>query len=455
MKIFNFLLLMVFCAQAHSYTMQDLQTEIGVKKAGNLDEVIALLPESLRRNFALQYESHGLMDSSLQFPRPILFGQDAKFIVTFNGEKSQAMYDVLEIMQFNDQSKQFELFALSFDAQQNLKVEKNPAVCLSCHSNTAGGIRPFWQDYDGWTGFFGSMYDAPKLVSREETGLREFNRTAAQHSRYKSLLYHPSQVSQEMAPFYDSKREDGGHGDYESMPNARLMDLLYGLNSVRLVDIFQKHPHYRELLPLLIYFVDGDAKDFDFLTTISSYSVGAAEVRELKITYGLFLKRLYAFFGRTPPDPNKLTLSKSEFFGLFGLSGTDFTMRPGLSRSFKMDFAIADSPASFFYDQVFNDFISAYGLVLANQVMTDYGLKRTFVVPRDRYDGVYVNVSPAFGDMQIANTSSPLSQYTRRLINTPWSVEFAQNVDRCGTFMSTRTNMTALDANLIIKSVLR
>jgi hypothetical protein len=47
----------------------------------------------------LMRRSASIQDASDAHPRAIVFGDDARFIFTFNGEPSQRGYDAVEILQ--------------------------------------------------------------------------------------------------------------------------------------------------------------------------------------------------------------------------------------------------------------------------------------------------------------------------------------------------------------------
>ena len=56
----------------------------------SLEDLVASIPAPDRDHFALMYRSRGLQEASLSDPRVILYGPDARFIVTFNGDAAQA-----------------------------------------------------------------------------------------------------------------------------------------------------------------------------------------------------------------------------------------------------------------------------------------------------------------------------------------------------------------------------
>ena len=169
-------------------TFVDLIRERGVTKPG---EALALLPEPMRLNYTMVYASRSLQHASLENPRVLLFGTDARFIVTFNGSSDQQGSDQLEILHFDDASETFELRSIGFGSEVHFS-EANPSACTSCHRPSP---QPIWKDYGSaneaaghgqWLGTYGSNHDfVPKEL---RPALLRFWNDAPRHLRYRHLL---------------------------------------------------------------------------------------------------------------------------------------------------------------------------------------------------------------------------------------------------------------------------
>src|SRR5256885_17269149 len=88
--------------------------------------------------FRSVFESRSLQGASPENPRVILFGPDARFIVTFNGSPAQRGFRVVETMEFDDDSKEFRLRELLFPERAGspdkvVVSEVNPQRCTRCH----------------------------------------------------------------------------------------------------------------------------------------------------------------------------------------------------------------------------------------------------------------------------------------------------------------------------------
>lgn len=216
--------------QAQALTFEQLRTQIETEKLYRVEQVLARLPAAWLANFTLVYDSHSLQDASLAAPRVLLFGRDAKLIITFNGEPTQKLYDALELLQWREASAEFELRSITFSGDKVRFSERNPKHCLSCHGQVP---RPIWGSYDYqtgdrefWPGFYGSVHDAPRKVAAERDGYLDLRARAPDHPRYRYLKFDDAGSS--WYPY--------GKGAFEHRyrPNDRLGNLLARLNANRI-----------------------------------------------------------------------------------------------------------------------------------------------------------------------------------------------------------------------------
>lgn len=229
----------------HGFDYEDLASLIKSKRLASIEEVLAQLPKAYLQNFTLAYDSKSLHGSSYDFPRAVLFGTDAKLILAFNGDPTHSGYLHLEVMQFRDQTSEFEMRSITFENGVRFST-KNPPLCLTCHGHNP---RPIWSSYEytdieqlqHWPGFYGSTHDAPDLDSVEEDAYTRFRKLAKKHPRYRFLQL--SHTESEWYPF------GSGPHQHRFRPNNRLGNLLARLNARRLAvdlmtgDFFRKYPN--------------------------------------------------------------------------------------------------------------------------------------------------------------------------------------------------------------------
>ncbi len=175
--------------QAAAFNFASLQSLLSQQDIGSVEELIAALPPVQRNRYALVFESRSLQGASLENPRAILFGADARFIVTFNGSPAQRGFRVVETMEFDEQSQEFRLRELLFPERaagvaRVVVSEVNPERCGRCHGAPP---RPVWDTFPLWPGAYGERYRA-KLSARERAGLSAFLALQATHPRYSGLL---------------------------------------------------------------------------------------------------------------------------------------------------------------------------------------------------------------------------------------------------------------------------
>src|SRR6266480_4658606 len=124
--------------QAAGFDFASLQSLLSHQDIGSVEKLIAALPAAQRNRYALVFESRSLQGASPENPRVILYGPDARFIVTFSGSPAQRGFRVVETMEFDDDSKEFRLRELLFPERaagpdKVVVSEVNPQRCTRSH----------------------------------------------------------------------------------------------------------------------------------------------------------------------------------------------------------------------------------------------------------------------------------------------------------------------------------
>lgn len=122
----------------------------------------------------LAYASLSVHESSFEEPRAVVFGPDARFILTFNGNPKQRAGSTIEIAQYSQESHSFSFREVLFKKEnlepdtgldpdeiefQNERIiisKPNPQRCQMCHGSNA---TPIFMTYFTWPGFYGSNDD--------------------------------------------------------------------------------------------------------------------------------------------------------------------------------------------------------------------------------------------------------------------------------------------------------
>ncbi|MEQ1879057.1 MAG: hypothetical protein ABL958_20625, partial [Bdellovibrionia bacterium] len=205
-------LVLFFSASAQAFTFEDLAAIIKSGNVKSIEQLLPLLPEELRADYVLMYRSRSLQDASFENPRAIMFGKDARLVLSFNGDPSHKGFSEIEAIQYREKEARFEFREIQFGARVDISAA-NPAKCLKCHqAATRTGVdpRPNWEPYSFWPGAYGaadgffkpslSRQQIEKNLSKdpemlaivragdgERAGLERYQANAPNHPRYKYL----------------------------------------------------------------------------------------------------------------------------------------------------------------------------------------------------------------------------------------------------------------------------
>ena len=229
-----------------SFTFQSLQDLIATRQLHSIEALLPALPAELRSHYVLVFASRSLQGASLESPRVILFGKDARLIITFNGEPGQRGYDSLETLEFDPGSNTFRLREIRFggDAPPGISAA-NPQECGACHDAPA---RPIWDTPPSWPGVYGERYGAG-LSAQELRGMREFLARQSDHPRYQSLLGASALLDRST---YVTDARSSYDGRTVEPPNEQLSALLASLNVKSILGQLAGQPGFSAHLDALL-----------------------------------------------------------------------------------------------------------------------------------------------------------------------------------------------------------
>lgn len=258
-------LLIAAAPAASAMTSAVLEHLIVENNIRSIEDLLPLLPADLRSRYVLMFRSRSLHGSSFAHPRAILFDPEARFVISFNGDASQAGFDVLETMEFNDAHKSFEFREIQFPAQFPVQAggtgavrfsEPNPERCQKCHGDPA---RPIWDTHPTWPGAYGERYRAG-LTATEQSGLSEFLREQPSNPRYRALLEINRFANFEtFRPSARTRYE----GDERPPPNAELGAALGRLNFQAIVHQLESSPLFDAYKYVLLAALGADCGRLD------------------------------------------------------------------------------------------------------------------------------------------------------------------------------------------------
>jgi hypothetical protein len=241
-------------AGAAEFDFAALRTVIETRQVNSVEELVPLLPATLRARYALVFASRSLQQATYSAPRVILYGSDAHLVLTFDGDPGQSGFYTVETLEFG-QDKRFRLREIRFPAPSSPEPvsfsESNPATCQACHGSPPG---PVWDTWPLWPGAYGQRYDAP-LSAPERAGLQSFLARQASHSRYRYLL--GTQRLADPATFRVTHSKRYGAAPQEP-PNAELAALLGSLTVESLARQMREQPGFVDYQYALLGLADND-----------------------------------------------------------------------------------------------------------------------------------------------------------------------------------------------------
>lgn len=183
-----------------------------------IDNFIAQLPESYRRHFTLIHKSFSIQEATPQNPRVILFGPDAKVMMTFNGHTKMRGGDSIEIIEWNEQKTSWSFSEIKQTLNGNLVHNENPQSCVLCHAGSPkpannlhadlykDELKPIFPQYPFWPGFYGSVNDIVglELPGSKDTVMRNQKDTFDQ---VRSLTFADTEELHRLRRLLDTNRE--------------------------------------------------------------------------------------------------------------------------------------------------------------------------------------------------------------------------------------------------------
>jgi hypothetical protein len=314
----------------------------------SIAELVPLLPEELRKNFTFVYDSRSPFKSGIspQYPRVILFTDDARLVLTFIGDERQPGFDLLETMAFDWETAKFNLHAYLLPAGERRSWRPSPeqARCARCHGADA---RPIYDSYPLWPGYYGSVQDTfphDRIGQKEGKNYAAFAATTAKTGVYKDLIY---PAGTPVTPYLDPRlfKDNTIELDpklFSYLPNARLGMALTELNRQRIYRKLSQGAGFaaneKRMLAMLLECSPSDHPDGAAMRAIAD---------ELKGENAQRLKRL----GILPGDPKKARNDMQELKFVRELAEIDWVAKQ--ARVDRSDWSMAMEPGSLaFFDGI-------------------------------------------------------------------------------------------------------
>lgn len=165
--------------------LKSLEALISSGAVHSIEDLLARLPPNYLKHYTLMYKSRSIQSASFEFPRVIVYGPDAKFMIAFTGDPKEKGFQKLEVIEWDEKEENFAFSEIDFS---KISITNNPEKCKDCHHKES---RPNWDPYSFWTGAYGSISgggeDKIKRGTPEDLGYQLFLKNQKNKGRYKYL----------------------------------------------------------------------------------------------------------------------------------------------------------------------------------------------------------------------------------------------------------------------------
>ena len=152
-------------------TIDGLMQFIDQEDVRDVKTLLSAMPRSMRRNYTFVEQTRTDLPSSLEHPRVILTGSDARFMMAFGSDPTDPNREKIDIAELDDESGYWIFRELNM-ATDPPTLTADDASCQPCHGNP---VRPVWGEYATWPGIFG---DTDDLLT--DAQVQRLNRMAAE-----------------------------------------------------------------------------------------------------------------------------------------------------------------------------------------------------------------------------------------------------------------------------------
>jgi hypothetical protein len=146
-----------------TFTFAELESLLANPKTSSVDPLVKALPQAYRENYTEIFSSRGQERHSVspKAPRIIAYGNDAKLIVSFMGDKDHPeSFNKIQIVRFNDATKEWEFYQTQVPAPKNARGSRSKKIRRSVPNVME--VRP---DLFGTATFYGPALSVPMMTA--------------------------------------------------------------------------------------------------------------------------------------------------------------------------------------------------------------------------------------------------------------------------------------------------
>lgn len=160
-----------------------------------VSDFLERLPDHFRKNFVLVKETGTNGLASLEHPRIVMFGADARFMLNVASDPADDDYERIDIAYLDDAIGDWEFSQLDFNSNPP-RLNDDDTACQQCHGSPA---RPLWGEYLLWPGVIGDDPapgpQAETLTPEDARRLNQLRSGEGNPARFNALIYDDSYIA--------------------------------------------------------------------------------------------------------------------------------------------------------------------------------------------------------------------------------------------------------------------
>ena len=164
-------------------TTGDIVAFVQENQVSSVAELLEALPAELTESYTLMAESQSRHDASVDQPRIIMYGTDARFLMGVSSHTDDPLREVIEMVELDSVTGYWRFSQLDFTVTPAFH-DTDESVCQGCHGMP---LRPIWGQYPDWPGAFGA--DEDNMTAEQAASAIALKRTQATSDRFKQLLF--------------------------------------------------------------------------------------------------------------------------------------------------------------------------------------------------------------------------------------------------------------------------
>jgi hypothetical protein len=152
-------------------------TSAGISSLAGL---LGSLPSWILANHVLLDGTRTAHHASVEHPRALLFGSDARFLMAFSSDPDDPSREVIDLAELEDTGF-WKFRSIDFRTSPPT-LSPDDSACTGCHADPP---RPFWGSYSSWPGAFGPQQD--RVTAAQAERLNELRADPSASDRFFGL----------------------------------------------------------------------------------------------------------------------------------------------------------------------------------------------------------------------------------------------------------------------------